>query len=326
MRLLWFGLICLLGSQATAWGQAPQRVWIDTDIIFDKFSRDVDDGLALMIAVQAEQWDIQGVSLVIDVAHGERVARKLLDYYGATELPLYRGADRAEGLGQLNDAVTAMADALQAGRLTLVALGPATNVATLLQRYPHLADSIEQLVMCAGRRSPTQHFQVGNSKRYLPDYNVEMDPLAMQWVLDSDIPLTLAGFEPASYVYLSREDLLPLKEGTNPGDRWVWRQLRDWLFAWRVYLRARRGFIPFDAATVGCVLYPDLFRRQAVRVHLTTAPNDCRMVVKSDRKSYLVWQSAQRAGRICDYVFETKPGFHPFLVASILRRSPPSLD
>lgn len=303
-------------------GWAQSRVWIDTDIIFDKFSRDVDDGIALMMALQQENWDIEGISLVIDVAHGERVARKLLGYYRpAGDLPLYRGADRAEDLGQLTSAVEAMAEALRAGRLTLIALGPLTNVATLLQRYPQLSDSIERVYFCGGRPSPTFHFQVGNSKRYLPDYNVEVDPLATQWVLDSDIPLTLAGFEPASYFYLSKQELKPLSENRQPGDKWVWRQLRDWLFAWRIYLKSERGFIPFDAATVGSFATPEHFkRRKNVRVSLQMASNDSRMVIKADQKPYLAWTEDADQGRICDYVFETLPGFRPLLLSAIMRR------
>ena len=307
-------------------GQAPARVWIDTDIIFDRFSRDVDDGLALMMAVQAERCDIQGISLVIDVAHGERVARKLLGYYRPEgDLPLYRGADQAEDLGKPTPAVEAMAEALRQGSLTLLALGPLTNVATLLQLYPQLSDSIERIVFCGGRRSPHQHFQVGKSKRYLPDYNVEMDPLATQWVLDSRVPLTLTGFEPASDVYLAKADLAPLSENQQPGDKWVWRQLRDWLFAWKVYLKSSRGFIPFDAATVGSFLYPEYFSREKnVRVSLQVAPNDCRMVVKADQKAYLAWSKVPNTGHICDYVFETLPAFRPLLLSAILRRSPPA--
>jgi pyrimidine-specific ribonucleoside hydrolase len=328
MRLFLSWLGALLWLSTVAMGQAPRRVWIDTDIIFDKFSRDVDDGVALMMALQADQWQIEGISLVIDVAHGERVASKLLGFYRpGGDIPLYRGADQAEALGSNNDAVEAMAEALRQGSLTLIALGPATNVATLLLRYPHLEDSIEQLVMCVGRRNPTQHFQVGQSQRYLPDYNLEVDPLAMQTVLESKVPLTLAGFEAASDLYLSREQLKPLSEGLQPGDRWVWRQLRDWLFAWKVYLKSKKGFIPFDAATIGCVLAPEYFERQSgVRVRLQIAPNDCRMVVKTKRKPYLVWSEDPQVGRVCDYVFETRTGFLPLLLSAILRRAPQTLD
>jgi len=322
------GILCLLLISLAALGQPAQRVWIDTDIIFDKFSRDVDDGIALMMAVQQEGWDIEGISLVIDVAHGERVARKLLGYYRpAGDLPLYRGADRAEDLGKLSPAVEAMGEALRQGSLTLIALGPLTNVATLLQRYPQLSDSIERVYFCGGRPSPTFHFQVGDSKRYLPDYNVEMDPLATQWLLDSNVPLTLAGFEPASYLYLSKAALEPLSENRKPGDKWVWRQLRDWLFAWNIYLKSKQGFIPFDAATVGSFAAPEYFkRRRYVRVSLQMAPNDSRMVIKADQKPYLAWTQDADQGRICDYVFETLPGFRPLILSSILRRSDSSTN
>ena len=319
--ILWLSMLLTCGSVAAQ--QAPQRVWIDTDIIFDKFRRDVDDGLALMLAWQAPQLDIVGQSLVINVAHGEAVTRRLMGYLRPDDpLPLYRGADDASQRGQLTPAVVAMAAALQEGSLTLIALGPATNVATLLQHYPQLADSIERIVFCAGRR-PGSHFQVGDSERYLPDYNVEKDPEAFRQVLASKVPLLMAGFEPASDIYLSRQDLKPLKQNRHPGDRWIWRQLKDWLFAWRVAFGSKAGFIPFDTATMGAVVAPQYFEvRRDVPIALTTGPNDCRMVIDADTKPYLVVGPEVQSARTCDYVTDTQASYQAFLLAYLLRTHP----
>lgn len=326
----YFGLLwgMMWGWMPSGFAQIPQRVWIDTDIVFDRFGRDVDDGIALMMACQAEEWEIIGVSLVIDVAHGEKVARRILTaYHPQREIPLYRGADQPEELGRPSAAVEAMAEALREGPMTIIALGPATNLATFLQLYPQLSDSIERVVYCAGRSAINAHFRVGKSKRNLPDYNVEVDPLATKWLIDSEVPLTLAGFEPSSSMYLSRKMLKPLKAGNHPDDRWVWRQVRDWLFAWRVYLRSKKGFVPFDAVTVGCVLRPEWFKRdKQVHVYLTNGVNDSRMVIKDRRKPYLLVNRQEGNDRVCEYVFETLPDFPPFLLSTILRQSDSTLN
>ena len=52
---------------------AQQRVWIDTDIMIGKFRRDVDDGLALMLALQDTSIKIEGISFVHGVDYAEKV-------------------------------------------------------------------------------------------------------------------------------------------------------------------------------------------------------------------------------------------------------------
>ena len=83
-----------------------KRVWIDTDIIFNKPGKEVDDGLALMMAFNNEEIDIKGISLIHQVDNGYKVTKKLLGYYCDKAIPVYKGTDDAtKGPGTKTEAV-----------------------------------------------------------------------------------------------------------------------------------------------------------------------------------------------------------------------------
>ena len=56
----------------------------------------------------------------------------------------------------MTQATQALANLLQEQRVTILALGPLTNIATLLVHHPELRDRIAQVVAVAGRRKEHQ--------------------------------------------------------------------------------------------------------------------------------------------------------------------------
>ncbi len=264
-----------------------KKVWIDTDIMFDKFGKDVDDGLALMLAFQHPDIEIVGISLIHNVKHGEKVTKKLMEYYAPYEIPVYLGSDDAAlSYGNKTEAVDALASALEKEELTILALGPATNIANLLKFYPETIGNITDIVFCAGR-SRNYEFRPESAKKALPDYNFEIDSGSFKYILSSGkLPIILAGYEAAESLYLHQEDINRLKKRGKPGDRWAARQLKNWIFGWRIALGVE-GFIPFDVATVGSVLYPDYFTIKKAQADLYYRENDSDFLIKTDKKSYL---------------------------------------
>lgn len=76
------------------------------------------------------------------------------------------------------------------GQLEIVALGPLTNVAVTLLRYPQIKPLIKRIFIAAGA-----HY-VGNAAPY-SEYNAFCDPDALQIVIDSGVPVTLFPLEAA---------------------------------------------------------------------------------------------------------------------------------
>ncbi|MCB0754324.1 MAG: nucleoside hydrolase [Flavobacteriales bacterium] len=286
-----------------------QRVWIDTDILMGKFAQDVDDGLALMMALSDTNIQIVGVSLVGNVNYGEKVTRKLLARFAPERnIPLYKGAEDSTYLLRETAAVTAMTQALQEGPLTIMALGPMTNIGSLLEMHPELRHNVKQITFCGGRR-PLQSFSIPGGSSKFSDYNFDHDPKAMGLVLKANVPVLLSGFDCSEQLFLSKQEFLHLKKSDHETDRWIYRQLRSWHSLWKTFLGSKKGFIPFDCATVGALLYPSEFElTPAIPAYIKIRENDTRNTVKTKTKPYLE-VDANEAGRIVSYCDETKAEF-----------------
>jgi len=253
----------------------PARLWIDTDAACGN-SRltDPDDCLALLLLTQAHGVEIVGLSTVygnapLDVT--DRTTRALvaaLDRAGAAPLPVYRGA---AGPAEHADAVAptpahlALQHALTQGPLTVVSLGPLTNIAAALRERPDLQAQVARLVAVMGRRRghlfhPTEGAGGGILFGHGPvfrDRNVAEDAPAVQAVLGMRVPLTLIPYAAARNVSLTGRDLARL-EAHGGAAAWVATRAQGWLDVWATVI-GRDGFYPFDLLAGAYVLAPHHF-------------------------------------------------------------------
>ena len=168
----------LLGS---AWLAAdkPVDVWFDVDTATG--SGDVDDGLMLIQGFHSPELNVRGVSVVFGNAPLDKavpIAKTIASRFGPDGIEPRVGAARADDLGKTNEAVESIAAALKRAPMTIAAVGPVTNIGTLVKKYPELHDRIDRIVMVAAHR-PDQRF-VTHEKQKLPhrDFNFELDPVA----------------------------------------------------------------------------------------------------------------------------------------------------
>lgn len=75
-------------------------------------------------------------------------------------------------------------ETLKKEKLTILALDPMTNVATLVKNHPDIIPQIEHIVICAARKLNLP-FNPGNGKRNVFDYNYEFDTKSMDVLLNS---------------------------------------------------------------------------------------------------------------------------------------------
>ena len=111
------------------------------------------------------------------------------------------------------DALYETAKALS-GELTMVTIGPMTNLATALQRHPDLPNYLKQVVFMGGSASG------GNCTPYA-EYNVYADPEAVQMVCDSGIPLVMCPLDMTHGAYLTAGDLEDLAAADTPVTRFI---------------------------------------------------------------------------------------------------------
>src|SRR5690349_688090 len=165
-----------------------------------------DDAMALLLALASPELEVVAVTTVAGNQTLDKVtvnAIKVLDVAQAHDIPVAAGADRAlvhragvaadvhgeTGLDgpdlpppsrepEAIHAVELMARELRARPLTIVAVGPLTNVALLIALYPDLVENIEDIVVMGGA------IGLGNVTPSA-EFNVWCDPEAAKRVFES---------------------------------------------------------------------------------------------------------------------------------------------
>jgi purine nucleosidase len=265
----------------------PARIWIDTDPACGHTPRtDVDDCLALWLLGSRYGRHIAGVSTV----HGnaplpvtDHIARQLIRLTpgarSATEV-VHRGLAVPMAAATVRDtpARIRLTQALEAGPLTILALGPLTNVAGVLRARPDLRPNVEQVVAVMGRRSGHLfHPAEGNGRGSLfghgpvfRDFNFNADPDAAAVVTQMDLPLTLIPYDAATQVEITRADLRHLAAQDEAGE-WIADRAKGWLDYWETHI-GTAGFYPFDLMAAVYVVSPSLFRCADVRAWVGADP------------------------------------------------------
>lgn len=185
---------------------AKKRVIIDCD-------PGIDDALALMLALCSPELEVEGITVVcgnVPVEKGAENALKVLRLMDRTDIPVYIGESRPlvrayvdamdthgeDGLGESYypevtdirprpDAVSFLADSLRRSaeapekeKLSVIALGPLTNLARLMERDPASLAGLAELVSMGG--SYKSH---GNCSP-VAEYNYWCDPHAAKAVFE----------------------------------------------------------------------------------------------------------------------------------------------
>ena len=248
-------------------GQVP--VWIDTDPACGVgTTADVDDCWALLAAARSPELEVRGISTVFGNQDGRKVHRfaedivaRLAEARRVTTGPLdvYVGSTtRGDSAWPATPASHALASALEEERLVIIALGPLTNIATLIKTHPELTARIERIVLVGGKR-PGQLFHPGHQWWFhFGDFNISQDPDAAEIVLRSGVPITLVPFELATKLVVTESDLERLRAGDGAA-RWLSDVSEPWLSFWNTML-GKPGFHPFDVLAVAYAAMPEHFR------------------------------------------------------------------
>ena len=174
---------------------------LDTDI-----GTDVDDAFALVMAVKEPEIDLLAVTTVYgDVALRARMAKKLLNLLGKSDIPVAAGQSQPlfdgkdsywggwEGKGLLEplnepitydsaNAIDLMYSLLKSAseKTTLVAIGPLTNLAVLINNHPDVLPKVKEIICMGGTLQPNDE-----------EWNVQCDPEAAYQLLTSGLPIKL---------------------------------------------------------------------------------------------------------------------------------------
>ncbi len=261
-------------------GAAKKKVLIDAD-------PGTDDALALIAALNSPEMDVLGVTTVggnASLADTTRNALRLLDHLGS-DLPVSRGSARplrgrfeyayhfhgAAGLGVRLPGPRTAATAVGAverivgaaseyrGALTLIALGPLTNVARAMRSNPRLAGWIAEVVVMGGA------VEVPGNVTPHAEFNVYNDPEAAHEVLTSGTPVRLIGLDVTMKLRLDRAGK-PWAAGGSVSAKLANRVLAGWF-------ETHPGdslYHLHDPLAVAAVVEPDLLGYGSARMAVET--------------------------------------------------------
>lgn len=262
----------------------------------------IDDATAISIALNHPDLDVKMLTTVngnVGIEKTTANALKLTQFFNSN-VPVHRGASHpllsdifiassvhgesgmdgyefqevdASTLSSHN-AVAAMYDLLINSKepITLIPIGPLTNIALLLTTYPEVKTQIKEIILMggsAGRGNVTP----------LAEFNIYCDPEAAHIVFNSGLPLTMVGLDVARSSTLIHAKLEKLKSLNDTG-----RMLHQ-LFSHYRGDDFEYGINIYDAYTILYLLHPELFQIVEARVDIETTGELTRGATVTDLKS-----------------------------------------
>lgn len=196
-------------------------LFIDTDI-----GTDIDDAYALVYALKHPNARVLGITTVSgDTTIRANICHKLLSVL-RKEVPIGVGmADSAimsqqkyvedYGFIEYDEALKLMEQVISAckGAITIVALGPLTNIANFIRSYPELSHNLN-IVLMGGALSrgyfgcPLKPFKL--------EYNIKCDIKSAQYVFESNCRLTMVGLDVTSTLKLPKTKRKEWKKSDLP--------------------------------------------------------------------------------------------------------------
>jgi inosine-uridine nucleoside N-ribohydrolase len=266
--------VLLLALPLAAFAQKPIPVIFDTDI-----GDDIDDALALALALQSPELDVRLVTTVVDdVDSRTRLAWKELNLYHRQDVPLATGAaqplldpQRPDHAAQfrlltVDDNVPEAAHRRAAEvivqtlmeapeKMTVIPVGPLTNIALALRLEPRIKGKIERIVLMGGA-----------FKLNYPEYNIQRDRAAAQIVFSSGIPITAVGLDVTLKCKLQGADFERMKRAENPASKFLMTLIGLWQ-------ESNPGQFPtlHDPLAVASAIRPNLIETQSGSVEVETS-------------------------------------------------------
>jgi inosine-uridine nucleoside N-ribohydrolase len=180
--------------------------------------------------------------------------------------------------------------------LTVVTLGPLTNIALALEDCPELADRLTEIVMMGGA-----YLGPGNITP-AAEFNIFTDPEAADRVFRSKIPVTAVGLDVTRQVRLDRDTLDTWVQESNSSAR---QKIREWTVHSLSYMQkldGRASIFLHDPLAVIATVAPGLITTEPMHVEVETKGKLTQGMTLADRRPILdIWKEAPNV-RVCTQV------------------------
>jgi len=216
------------------------KIIIDTDI-----GDDIDDALAILLAVNSPELETLGITTVFgDVETRSQIAHKLLNKYGYNDIPVAAGREYPlkdsfyEGAGSggcsQKEAVkhypvtfsphgkTAifLKEQLEAypDQINILTIGALSNIAEFVKMFPESAHKVKCIISNAGYLPPKCYKEA--------EFNIKYDIEAAQIIADSGIPWKLIGVDCCRNVALGPDEMAKMASQFEPSTEFLMQLIR----------------------------------------------------------------------------------------------------
>ncbi len=240
----------------------------------------IDDAFALFLALASPEVQLEAITTVSGNVHVDLTTRNalaLLELAGRTDIPVARGCAQPlvreivnaghvhgdNGLGGVmlpeprtrpvaQHAVEVIIQKIMAapGEITLVPIGPLTNIALALRTEPRIAEAVREVVIMGGA------LRVPGNDTPTAEFNIFADPHAAHIVLHGGWPIHLVSLDVTTITSLQREQVDALAQNGSPVTRFM-RQMLDHYFDVFGPQYGVTAFQMHDPLCLGAALQPD---------------------------------------------------------------------
>ncbi|MCD7097510.1 nucleoside hydrolase [Stenotrophomonas sp. MMGLT7] len=271
-------LAAVLPLHSVAQPADGQKIVVSTDI-----GDDIDDAFALGLLLSSPEFEVLGIASTWgDTALRARLLQRLLANTGHAGIPLAMGVptrseipfsqSRWAGQGKAVDGLPEAADFILAqarrhpGQVTLLALGPLTDVARAIERDPQAFRQLRQVVLMGGSlRAGYGKSDYRPPNPPAPEYNILSDIAAARKLFASGVPIVMLPLD-ATQVGLEEPQRVALfAHGSAMTDA-----LAQLYYQWRDTDQPWASATPtvFDVVPVAWLLAPSLCPLQPVRIEV----------------------------------------------------------
>jgi len=276
------------------WRKFNEEVYMSARKIIIDTDPGQDDAVAILLALASPELDLLGISCVagnVPLALTAKNARIVCELAGRPDIKVYAGCDRPiarplvtaehvhgktglDGMElpdptmdlQDQHSVDFIIETLRreaSGSVTLVPIGPLTNIATAMDRAPDIIPRIQEIVLMGGA-----YFEVGNITP-TAEFNIFVDPEAAKTVFGAGVPLTVMPLDVTHKALTTRARVEAFR--ALPGR--VGPAVASWTDFFERFDKEKYGSegAPLhDPCTIAYLLKPDLFAGRHINVEIET--------------------------------------------------------
>ena len=225
---------------------------------------DVDDGLAVVLAVQSKKLEVEGITTVHGVSNPKDsriVTNKLLKLLKREDIPVIEGAYNKKQFGEKTKASNFLVKKiLEAnGDMSICTLGPLTNLATAFKQEPKILNKIEKFAIMGGFL-PRNDLM---SWLYPTEFNFNLDIDAAEYVIkklqESGIPTIVTDMNVCMQCQFSDRQISILKSVKNPLTEFILNGVKYFYYFNKGVNPISKGFYPWDPISIASLIDESIF-------------------------------------------------------------------